>query len=97
MTSVANFIAELLNRFFSQKPKFFTIVQVIAAIFAAANVALTQLVSSGLISSTNSIVNALSSGIALAISVTTAIVAQLPKKDANAVASGTTPPAAPKS
>ena len=86
MQTIASFIAQLVTRFFSQKPKFFLIVQVIAGIFAAANVLLTQLVNSNVIPSDNKIITALSSGIALAISITTAIVAQLPMKDANAVA-----------
>ncbi len=85
MQPILDFLAQFVARLFSGKPAFFSILQVIAGILAAVNVTLSSLIGSGTIKA-GGVTDVLTSGITLAIALTTAIVSQLPKKDPNTVA-----------
>lgn len=86
MNPFISFIAQFISRLFSGKPKFFTIIQLIAGVLAAANVALSALVSGGTIAGDNKVVAFLTSGITFAVSLTAAIMAQLPVKSSSPIA-----------
>lgn len=80
MQLIGQFIGEFLIRLFSKNPLFFKIIQVLAAILGVANVTINQLASTDLIKNSN-ILSVLTSGVTLAISITTVVLAQLPKAD----------------
>lgn len=83
---MVQFLADLISRLFSSKPWFFKVIQVAAAALGILSIAISKLADAGLLDGSNKIVAAVSSGITVAVSITAIIMAQLPKKDANAVA-----------